>query len=49
MGLAHGLLLLLLGLLVTAGVFYCITLAETEKTDRKPSTALDDFHTRQDS
>ena len=49
MTLAHGLGLLVLGLIVSMGVFYLITLAETEKTDSKPSTALDDFHTRQDS
>ena len=49
MGVGYGLLLLALGLIVSIGVFYCITLAETEKTDSRPSTALDDFHTRQDS
>jgi len=49
MTLAHGVGLLLLGLILSIGVFYCITLAETEKTDSKTSTALDDFHTRQDS
>ena len=49
MGVGHGLLLLLLGLVLSIGVFWLIALAETEKTDSKPSTALDDFHTRQDS
>ena len=49
MGIAHGIGLLTLGLILSIGVFYCITLAETEKTDSEPSTALDDFHTRQDS
>jgi len=49
MGIAHGIGLLTLGLILSIGVFYCITLAETEKTDSEPSTALTDFHTRQDS
>jgi len=49
MTLAHGLGLLALGLILSIGVFWLITLAETEKTDSKPSTALDDFHTRQNS
>lgn len=49
MGVGYGLLLLGLGLCLSIGVFYLITLVETEKTDAKPSTALDDFNRRQDS
>ena len=49
MGIAHGIGLLALGLVLSTGVFWLIALAETEKTDSEPSTALDDFHTRQDS
>jgi len=49
MTLLHGVGLLTLGLILSIGVFWLIALAETEKTDSKPSTALDDFHTRQDS
>ena len=49
MTLLHGLGLLALGLVLSIGVFWLIALAETQKTDSKQSTALDDFHTRQDS
>ena len=48
MTLAHGVGLLLLGLILSIGVFYCITLAERTETHRDTDTVLDDFNRRQD-
>jgi len=48
MGLGYGLLLLALGLLVSTGVFYCITLAEHTETHKDTNNPLDEFHKHMD-
>ena len=48
MTLAHGIGLLLLGLPVSIGVFWLISIAEHTETHMDTNTPLDDFNRRQD-
>jgi hypothetical protein len=49
MTLLHGFGLLALGLLVSMGVFYLISIAEHKETEQRRRTALDDFRRRQNN
>ena len=47
MGIAYGLGLLIVGLIVSAGVFWLISIAEQQDTVTKRESALEEFHDRQ--
>ena len=48
MTLAHGLGLLLLGLILSVAVFWLVSIAEHKERTERQRTALDDFNHRQD-